>query len=821
MFLLLCVGVVAAAFWISALLAAAFMTSAGERALAPGVRVGFGFMLSMVYFSGAWQVMSIGQAWALAIAMLAVFAWARFGLPRRGALAGAARHLRAEYGRTFGAFVAGALLFFGPFIAAQTLGPFTEGGGDVSIYADTAKYMADRGLTEFGLPSRDAADLAANVRELALQGGGPRPGADKSPLMNPPSAEYGPHRILVTRTMSPFLYTPFVAYSFLAGSTNYHVFYGLQCFVYVCLLAAVWGFFLRYGRRMALLGGALAALSHSLVSLFYNTYSAQGVALLASALVLAALAHVRLPGWAALRTYGSVLLITWITYVHYLSVVVPMACVAAIPAGAALAGARDTIGATVARLSGWRRYATWIPAGAFALAFCTLAYAGTLKSFAIGKLLMGVALSRKETAPEMLTYMGTPVPAFGTQWSAFLFGLVSQQHFSPFMREYAFFPELLRVGSIAAAACCIAGAVAMLRWAHARRGAWRPALQDAAIYAAALVTVAVHLYLVRTSLYTQAKGAQNILVLVFTMMLLPLALTWRDMPATRVTRVLLATMKVSLVAFIVVAVVVRGMFGYRLGFALDRAGILEPSFFAEAERIRRSDPEPLVLFEPRKSADLYTSNQSFFGARMLPTRELVLQRSRMVSPGRYEASRAMAVEFIERSDLPHVWTLRAKAEPRWPWLNSTLWDRIVQQRAYTYTWHAERLVDRATPGLLLSGDTYERPYGELPLGAEEGGARALFNFVRNGVASLYLPGGAARVEVELHPREGGYLPLEAEIRGRAAAGEFGPDVEVTGTGKVVRLSYAFPAAGEPSLRTVARYKGEFFVNVKVDGKDMP
>ena len=53
-------------------------------------------------------------------------------------------------------------------------------------------------------------------------------------------------------------------------------------------------------------------------------------------------------------------------------------------------------------------------------------------------------------------------------------------------------------------------------------------MQDLAVYLVALFTIVLHLGIARSSLYTQAKGAQNELVLVFTALLLPLALLWRD-----------------------------------------------------------------------------------------------------------------------------------------------------------------------------------------------------------------------------------------------------------------------------------------------------
>lgn len=813
MFLLLCLGVLAVVFWLSTIVAEAFMTSPSERALPTGARVGFGFVLTLVFFSAAWQLMTIGQAWILALVLMALYGLARFGRPTKAKLDAAGRHLRALYARTFAAFLGAGVVFFMPLVLAWSYGPFTEGGGDVSIYADTAKYMVDRGLTEFGLPSHDMNDVRRNLVELVLQGGGERPGAEKSALMNPPFPEYGAYRILVTRTMSPFLYAPYATYSFMALDTNYHVFYGVSAFVYAALLAAVWGFFGRYGRRTALVGTVVTALSHSIISIYYNTYGAQGIALMMSALVLAALASVRLFGWAALRTYACVIVVTWINYVHYLSVILPMVCVAVIPAGAALQRvSREALSAP-------RRAMAVLAPAVFLLGFATLAWAGTLKSLHIGTILMKGAFASR-ASKEILTYMGVPVEAFGTQWFAFLIGIASQQHFMPYAGEYPPYLQIVRVAAAAATACFVIGVLAMLRWAFRRHASWRPALQDAAIYLAAIATIAIHLYLVRSSLYTQAKGAQNVLILVYTVLVLPLALLYRDMPAGTLTRLLRRTLEAALVVMAAMMLIVRSMFGVRLGLGLDRSGILDRSFFTEVRRIRAGDPKPLVLFEPRKSADLYTSNQPFFGARMLPTRELILQKSIVPEAGYYDSRIAMAVEFIEPADLPHVWTLRTERRHRWPILLEIRHKVQLPEYPYLYKWRAERLVDRKTPVLVLSGDTFERPYGERPLGGEKDGRAAPFSFMRNGVVSIYLPGAAVQVEVEVQPRDGEYPLLEPAIRQRFQAGEFGPGAKMTGTGKVVRLSYSIPATGAPSLRNIMRHKGEFFVNVRVDGKDL-
>jgi hypothetical protein len=300
-------------------------------------------------------------------------------------------------------------------------------------------------------------------------------------------------------------------------------------------------------------------------------------------------------------------------------------------------------------------------------------------------------------------------------------------------------------------------------------------------------------------------------------MLLPLALAVRDLPRSVRARALPISMVAALTVFVAFSVPIRSMVGYRLALGLDRSAILEPSFFAEAARIRAADPKALILFEPRKSADLYTSNQAFYGLRAVPTRELILQKTRLVEHW-FDVTTINAIDVVEPEDIAHLWTLRARSWRRWPFLQR--YPDKVPQMPYVYDWRAERLADNGRPALVMTANTFERPYGEIYLGATPSGPVTPFNFMRDGVATLYVPPHtAANVEVELQPREGAYSSLEAEMRWRVADGEFGRDVTMTATGRVVRLAYRMAAVDMPVLRRVARYKGEVFVNVKVDGKD--
>jgi len=639
MFLLECLGVMAAVFWVSALVAHGVMTSPAERALGPAVRAGFGFVFTLVFFCAAWQLASIGQAWILGGVLLGAYV-----LATRGAREGPAGFWR-EYRIAFALYAALALLFFLPLIISWTFGPFTEGGGDVSIYADTARFLTDRGLTEFGLPSRSPDDLRANFAELLAQGKGAREGGD-SPYMNPPFAEYPAFRILITRTMSAFLYTPYAVYGFLGGSTNYNVYYGLQAFVYAALLLAVWRFFRDYGKRMAIGATLLVGASHSLVSIFYNTYSAHGIAMMICALTLAALAAVRLFTWAGLRTYGIALMAVWICYIHYLSVLAPIVALACAP------WTRAALAATPPIARSRPRWAGIIAAAVFLVLFGFLAWAGANKSWEMAQVLLEASVHGAVGQKQLyLTYMGNPVPAFGWHWLAFFFGFLSQQHYHPFAIEVPIVMHAVRAGVVIGVIALLLSLAAAVRAVRRRPMDARQKL-DVSIVAVAVLVTALHLALVRTSLYTQAKGAQNVLLCVYFAMLLPVML-WRDAGARSLRRALV----VALIAFGVALAVPRAVLLVRLAAGFDRTAILEPSFFSEVERIRAADPDAFILFEPRISADLYTSTQAFYGTRMLQTRHLVLQRSIRVTLTDYDRKIATVPEFITPANLPHLWLL--------------------------------------------------------------------------------------------------------------------------------------------------------------------
>lgn len=748
MFLLHCLAVLTVAFWLCAAVGELVLRSPEERTLAPGVRAGFGFVIALAWFSAAWQFVSIPWAWLGGVALLALHA----ASGERPSLA-----TWRPYARAYAVFLGIAAVFFLPMLMSWTFGPFTEGGGDISIYADTAKYLVDHGLTERGLAAPDLS----------------------SAKMNPPLADYSVYRILAAGTMSSYLYTPYAMLSFLGGATNYAVFHGVQCLAYAFLIVACWDFFARHGRAVALLGTGCVAASHALVSVFYNTYSAQAIALACCALLLAAIPRIRLVSWAGMRTYGCVLVFIWVTYVHYLGVLLPIVLAALGP---------------FARGGAWRPRRLALASGAafFAL-LASLAVAGAMKSWEIAKVLLAAALATG--APGAVNpYMGESVPMFGAKWLGFAFGIVSQQHVWPLAYELGVVTLAMHVAIAAGIACIVLGVFATV--VAARAGALSDARRDVAIYALSIIAVAAHLYLARTSLYNQAKGAQNVLLLVYVVMVLPIAFAARIHGAWR------RALVVTVVAFAVLLLPARASFLLRFAGGFDRTSILEPSFYEEARRIRDTDPWALVLVEPRVSSDLYAANQPFFdGGRMLPTRHIVLKLSDPVA-GPYGRTATMP-ELIGPAELPHLWMLHPVREPKWKTLTALPYvSRFLPRPPYETTWKAERLADAGHATAILSGDHYERVSERTRATAAPPG----FATFRNGAVSVFVPANtAATVEIEARP---------------AAAVEHGADAKISLAGDALKAEYALAAAPGPHFHVVARCREECRMRVRLDGRDI-
>lgn len=796
MFLLSALFIVCVTYTLSAIVAETMLVSSEERALSSIVRAGFGFVISLVFFSAAWLMMPAKDALVLGVSLLFM----------QGYVHSSGMHsewlpvLRAKlvsHARSLMGVLICALLFFSPLLFSGNFGPFTEGGGDVSIYADTAKYLYDRNLTEYGFSSTGFADYFANLKDALGFDQYDRYAQTEYSLLNPPQAESASYRILLARVMAPFFYAPYAMFGYLAGETNYAVFYGLLALMYGFILGSIWSFFRPFGLPIAVVSVGLVASSHGLASVFYNVYAAQSFSLAISALILAALPVIRPFSKAGFRTYGFALAFILGCYTHYLAVVGPL---------------------VFAAIFLRRRNSIPVLANALGKSIHKKLIAIVLLSVFIASMVLMV-IGSKESATMLLglingafmknnnLYMGDAAQFLSLRWNDFALGILSQQHFLPYMAEYPWVMKVAAVAVVAGAAVLLLGLTVIGRSVLPATPSVSPYRNQLIVYCATITICLMNLAVVGASLYTQAKGAQNLLVYLYAAMVLPLAIAYRSLPEGRGNRALITTLGLTLVTFLALMLILRLEQAVRIGFGEDRSGVTEATFFSEARRIRTLDNDSFVLVEPRNSADLYTTIQPFFGARMAPVKHLSLQKIEYPTTPPTEASRVtltvMIPDLIEPGDIPHLWYLQSHRQPR-------TWS----PRGYEYFWRAERFTDIRLPRVFYSGNDFELDFGKRPLG-RDAAEQGLFSYLRFGAAMLYVPPGSAGiVTARMEPRDiANHADMVKEVEQLIASGKIAPDSVVKDDGTVLTLTLKILPQKQSRLVTLARYSGEQWLNV--------
>jgi hypothetical protein len=174
------------------------------------------------------------------------------------------------------------------------------------------------------------------------------------------------------------------------------------------------------------------------------------------------------------------------------------------------------------------------------------------------------------------------------------------------------------------------------------------------------------------------------------------------------------------------------------------------------------------------------------------------------------SSVVLGPDLIRPNDVPHLWILRAERKDRWPSLH-----------VFDYEWQSERLIDFKSPRVLLFAHDYEQDFGEREIDSKINKV-GIFSYLRFGAAMLYLPEGSnGNLEVIMEPREANdYQKMAAEIQDRLKSGELGGDVVVNANGKQITLNISVATSEEPRLCTIARYSGEFWLSVMLDGKQL-
>jgi len=321
-----------AVFWGSALLGDLILTSREEKKLDNSLRIGSAFYFVTFTFAAIWQFFSIRNSWKVGIFLLIGFLIQSHGFHIFDHLWHQVKRNFFKNFKIYLIYLATSLLFFAPLILGNTFGPFTEGGGDVSIYSDVAHLLARKNKTAYGRNGsiRDLNNNVIEIFRIAFDSAAEQDYIDhrfeeaEEASLNVALAESSANRIIVSQTMSNYIYVPYAAFDFLSIDTNYNVFYGILAFLYALMVVSVYSLFRNRGRLVSAIAVALVLSSHGIISVFYNLYAAQAFSMAFSALLLAMLLSIPVFSLAGLRNYGPGIVCLWVMYPHFLTIVLPL-----------------------------------------------------------------------------------------------------------------------------------------------------------------------------------------------------------------------------------------------------------------------------------------------------------------------------------------------------------------------------------------------------------------------------------------------------------------------------------------------------------------
>jgi hypothetical protein len=802
---------------ISAVLAETIFTSEVEQKLPLAVRVGFGYIFSLFYFSSTWWFLSIRQAWVLGVILCALYL---YGKTSKQILNLEWNHLKQrikKHGEVLCVLFVSANLFFLPLYLANEYGPFSEGGGDVSVYSDVAKRLTDFNLTGTGLEESASLKERYSIIKTFVEDKNSEGYIDK-PLefTNPPKANSQINKLAFSVWRNPLQYVPCAQFAFLSGATNHTIFYAQIAFLYSLILAIVWGSFRRFGWLPATISILIVGGSHSLVSGFYNMYLLQALSTMILALTLASIPFICFLSIPGLKTYGVISAFVIISYFHFFPIICLLLIITLFksfyPYSEFFHSSKNNN-----KTSSLSSLLHPVSCGVFNCIIFSGIVVGFSRSFyMIAEMLKGVGLFNAKD-----DYSGLKVDVFSERWWVYFFGVASQQNFEPYALESLEVNTILPWGLAISFLVLIFG-LSMFVLRRIQLGVKKPERREEwfylLFYLQLFITTAIYCVASQSSLYTQAKGAQYLLLCVYTIMLWPLIYTNQKIDLMLLPknfqRYFQITYVVILLGFSVFLWVPRMVYAERIALHKDRSTIIEPSFFLEAERIKEQDKNPLVIFEPRISADVYFPYQSFAGYRIVPSRHLFL--TELISKGdsfkKQKYVFRLPSDFIKSKDLPHIWQLFAKKDENGK-----------------YLWQGERLIKKTTPYLVFTGNDYQIDFGVKSrfkrtkniLKPDEGG---MFSYLRNGTVMVYLPpGGPYHLEVKIFNRnqEDGELELMAkEVTRRISNEEFKFLSSLENKNGIITLIFDFSYRSEPRLSLVSRYSSEYWFNARLNGKEM-
>jgi|GEM_PF-2319477 len=692
-------------------------------------RIGLGYVLSYFYFSLAWKCIPMPWVWLTFgfVLLLSVLSRKAFNL---GSLVALLKLRTKPYLITYIWIFLLANVFFLPNHISGCYGPFSEAGGDVTVYAHGAKYFFDHDFPVYGI--KNLLTIAKEITSTPLdqpiqdllrsESFDPQKG-------NPPAADSTGYLLWIVARYPSFQFAPTGMWSGLTGSTNYPAFFGTLGFLYSGIILFMWSLFRIWGRKPAALGALLALSSLGLVSVPYNCYLIQTECLFIFGLMVHLVIKVRISSFDGLLAYLPLCCIVMASYTHYIAVLFPLLLLAAtqprIYQNIFIDSRRYLMNSAIRKAIP----KIWLLIISIFFLFPLVVDILVTSRGMVSIVLNAIKHIRGAHASQNV-YFGIPKQLFSAQNFEMITGFISQQHFPPFVAPHPFLDILGTIFVFFTLGLSILGGC--LWWPTLRRAqddsAWKPFL----LYLACGASVSLSILMTQQSLYTQAKGSQNTILAFYIFFLMPFVVTNSTAKYSR--KFLNITILLLFICFFIPLLFARITFLDRLAYGLDRSAILGPDYIRESLRILQSDENPFVLIEPRKSVDTYFSNQPFFGSRCIPTKDLILQYYFKPEQGKYlgHKEERISSEFITENDVSHLWILA-------PYRLSD-GQSIFNGPYHRYEWYAFKLIESKIPRILLFGSYYEYFYSRFEH-LEPNSEIVNFSYLRNGTVMLFIPPG--------------------------------------------------------------------------------
>jgi hypothetical protein len=214
-----------------------------------------------------------------------------------------------------------------------------------------------------------------------------------------------------------------------------------------------------------------------------------------------------------------------------------------------------------------------------------------------------------------LLYLSTPIELFTIKFFSYLLGILSLQHFQPYVVESKSVLVYIYISIITFVFIIM---IVLINYKKSY-------IQNNKLFFLFVTfTIVTYIYIGKNTEYTQAKGIQYILLLLHLIFLFFIAKVMQQRNAQ-----LLTLLKFLLIIFILSIFLVRVEYAVKIIKMKDRVTILNSNDIQILlKNIQRKSDNPIVLFEPRKSSDIYLIPKIFydFSIRYIPTKDLSLSK---------------------------------------------------------------------------------------------------------------------------------------------------------------------------------------------------